>query len=119
VSDGIVTSISTGVYQLYKRYVHAPSTRFKTRKITRPLLAGFILRAAGVVQNPSTYSLDVTTGRLTIVANPNAATLTWTGKFYVPVHFMDDSIDWSLAVNGAAEMRYVSGPSVVLQEVRE
>jgi len=119
VSDGIVTSISTGVYQLHKRYVHEPSTRFKTRKITRPFLAGFTLLSGGALLDPSAYALDVTTGRLTIVANPLASALTWTGKFYVPVHFMDDTIDWSLVVNGAAEMRYVAGPSVVLQEVRE
>lgn len=45
--------------------------------------------------------------------------LTWSGRFYVPVHFMADEIDWDLVVAGTAEARFVAGPSVVLMEVRE
>lgn len=119
VTDGVATTVSTGIFQLYKRYLHSPSTRFKTRKITRPRASGFIIRVAGVTLTPAEYALDVTTGRLTIVSNPAASTLTWTGRFDVPVHFMDDTIDWDMVVNGAAENRYVAGPSVVLREIRE
>lgn len=45
--------------------------------------------------------------------------LTWTGSFYVPVHFENDQIDWELVVAGAADSRYLAGPSVLLTEVRE
>lgn len=46
-------------------------------------------------------------------------TLTWTGGFYIPVHFLNDDIDWEILASGAAESRIIAGPSVVLQEVRE
>jgi hypothetical protein len=46
-------------------------------------------------------------------------TLTWRGEFYVPVHFMEDEIDWDLARPGDMEDRLIAGPSVVLQEIRE
>jgi hypothetical protein len=35
------------------------------------------------------------------------------------VHFLDDFIDWDLVVPGAADARFLAGPSVVLQEIRE
>lgn len=45
--------------------------------------------------------------------------LTWSGSFYVPVHFAGDDIDWSLAAGGPAESRLIVGNSITLQEVRE
>jgi uncharacterized protein (TIGR02217 family) len=119
VSDGVATAISAGVFQLHKRYLHSPSTRFKTRKITRPRASGFVIRVGAVTLTSAEYALDVTTGRVTIVSNPAASSLSWTGRFDVPVHFMDDTIDWDMVVTGAAQTRYVAGPSVVLREVRE
>jgi uncharacterized protein (TIGR02217 family) len=46
-------------------------------------------------------------------------TLTWAGSFYIPVHFANDDIDWEMLVAGDYAGRIVSGPSVVLQEIRE
>lgn len=46
-------------------------------------------------------------------------TLTWTGSFYVPVHFQDDVIDWDMAAGGSLDNRLLAGPSVNLMEVRE
>jgi uncharacterized protein (TIGR02217 family) len=46
-------------------------------------------------------------------------TLTWSGNFYVPVHFANDEIDWELVKGGPADGRYLAGPSVTLLEVRE
>jgi hypothetical protein len=38
----------------------------------------------------------------------------------VPVHFMSDTIDWALvAPSQDPNARYLAGPSVVLQEIRE
>jgi uncharacterized protein (TIGR02217 family) len=119
-ADGVMTLVSTHVYQLHKRYVEPVSTRFKTRKITRPRLSGLVVKVSGVTLDPASYTLDPTTGRITIPGStPAASTLTWTGLFYLPVHFMDDSIDWTLVVAGVQEQRYLSGPSVMLQEIRE
>ena len=46
-------------------------------------------------------------------------TLTWSGEFFVPVHFMEDEIGWDLARPGDMQDRLIAGPSVVLQEIRE
>lgn len=119
VADGVMTQVGAGVYQLHKRYLHAASLRFKTRKITRPQAAGFIPTVASVPLAPGSYTLDVVTGRITIPSAPVVGTLAWSGSFYVPVHFMDDVIDWDLVLSGPAEQRLVAGPSVVLQEIRE
>lgn len=115
--SGVVTAISSTVFQMHNRYTNTVSARYKDRIITRPRLTDLVVEISGT---PTTsYTLDVTTGRLTIAAAPSAATVTWTGKFYVPVHFMEDSIDWDLLAGGVSEQRLLAGPSVVLMEVRE
>ena len=102
---------------MHKRYTEPVSARTKDRSITRPQALGLVVSISGT---PTlSYTLDATTGRLTIPAAPAAATVTWTGKFYVPVHFMADSIDWDLLAGGSSEKRLLAGPSVVLSEVRE
>jgi uncharacterized protein (TIGR02217 family) len=45
--------------------------------------------------------------------------LTWTGKFYVPVHFANDDIDWEVFRSGGFDSRIIAGQNVVLQEIRE
>ena len=74
--------------------------------------------ATSFVISTSTSGLTATGG--TGFKYPQSSeALTWSGLFYVPVHFMNDSIDWDLVVPGAQDMRFVAGPSVVLEEVRE
>lgn len=69
--------------------------------------------------NANTTGLTVTaTGTAKRFPQPNQ-TLTWSGDFYVPVHFANDEIDWEVLVGGPYDNRVVAGPSVVLQEVRE
>jgi uncharacterized protein (TIGR02217 family) len=72
------------------------------------------------------YTLSVNTTGKTITAAGTGykypqptETLTWTGGFYVPVHFATDEIDWTLELAGPAAQRLLAGPSVLLQEVRE
>lgn len=72
------------------------------------------------------YTLGtVTTGKTITAAGQGVQlpqptdTLTWSGGFYVPVHFVNDEIDWQLDSGGAYDTRLLSGPSVVVQEVRE
>lgn len=120
-TTGRATLISGGAhtYQLVKRYTAAGSTRTKDRVIRRPRAAGFVLKVSGVVVSGASYTLDATTGIVTIPAGPTAANITWSGIFYVPVHFENDVIDWDLLVAGAADARFMSGPSVMLTEVKE
>ena len=118
--NGVMTQLGANTYQLHKRYIDAGSSRFKNRKITRPNPVGFVPRLHGVVMAPADYLLDDQAGIFTVTGAPVAASaLTWTGRFFVPVHFMDDSIDWTLVSSGAHDSRFLAGPSVMLQEVRE
>lgn len=124
VSSGVVSLVSGATYQLEKLYTHAGSARTSRRNITRPRLAGLVVNVSGVpidgTGSPSGYDLDVDTGIITIHSAPAAANVTWTGVFYVPVHFMNDAIDWTLMRPGSDEdNRLFAGPSVVLQEIRE
>lgn len=116
-SGGVVTELTPTTFQMWKRYTHAGSSRTKDRKITRPRASGLGVMVSGV---PVAYTLDANTGILTIASAPAAASVTWTGSFYVPVHFMSDTIDWTLvAPSSDPDARYLAGANVVLQEIRE
>jgi uncharacterized protein (TIGR02217 family) len=113
--QGVVQALTSTTFQLYKRYLHAASARYKDRKITRIDADTFAL-GGGL-----TGTLDENTGVVTIPSAPSAAAVSWTaGRYYVPVHFMDDSIEWEIVGSGqTAQARYVAGTNILLQEVRE
>lgn len=119
IAAGVMAQVTGTEYQLYKRYACAGSTRTKDRIITRPRSSGFAVKVSGTTLSPASYTLNPTTGRITIPSAPAAAALAWSGSFYVPVHFMSDEIDWDMVAAGAADTRLLAGPSVVLMEVRE
>jgi uncharacterized protein (TIGR02217 family) len=102
-------------YQLVRRYIDPKSGRYSDRPITRPQLSSFTLTSSGTPA--AGYTLDATTGRITGIGDP--ATLQWTGRFYTPVHFQADDLDWDLIAPGGYDQRFVAGPSVILEEVRE
>ena len=108
---------SPAYYQLQRRYVEPKSGRYSDRPITRPHAASFRLFNADNSPFTGTYSLDAATGR--IAASVDPSTLIWEGRFYVPVHFQSDTLDWDLVVAGGYDQRFVAGPSVILDEVRE
>lgn len=72
------------------------------------------------------YTLATDTATKTITAagsgykypQPTEA-LAWSGIFYVPVHFAEDTLDFDIIRGGPADTRYVAGPRIVLNEVRE
>lgn len=80
-----------------------------------------------VVASKGLTSITLSVDTAGMVANAGTAykypqtteTLTWSGKFYLPVHFMDDSIDWELVRPGDYDDRLFAGPSVSLIEIRE
>lgn len=115
-ANGRMELVGGSIYQLHKRY--SVASRTEDRKITRPKASGFVPYYDGVAIE--TYTLDVDTGRITLAAPvADASLLSWSGRFYVPVHFLDDFLDWNLAAPGSVEQRFVAGPSTILQEVRE
>lgn len=102
-------------YQLMRRYVDPKSGRYSDRPITRPQLSSLVLATNG--GTPATgFTVSALTGRVT-GGDPTA--LTWSGRFYTPVHFQADDLDWDLVVAGGYDQRFVAGPSVVLSEIRE
>ena len=120
ITEGVATSLTSTTFQLYKTYTSAGSTRTKTRKITRPIAVGFDIKVSGVSLTVTTqYTLNTATGVVTIASAPAAANVTWSGSFYVPVHFASDEIDWELVRSGPADTRLMAGPSVTVLEVAE
>jgi uncharacterized protein (TIGR02217 family) len=120
VANGVLVSLGSNKYQLYKRYTEQVSGITKDRKITRPRADGFSLRNATGTISSSDYSLDTSKGVVTLLGSVSTDLLRWSGKFFVPVHFQSDTIDWTLMAPGVdPDSRFLAGPSVVLQEVRE
>lgn len=107
-------------YSLIKRYVVTGTSRFKDRFITRPQTVTQILLNDTPLSGAE-YTLDTTTGVVTLIGLTLEVTdtLEWSGTFYVPVHFVDDSIDWDLVLSGDFEDRLIAGPNVAFEEIRE
>lgn len=78
-------------------------------------------------RNTTTFTLTISVNTTGLTATAGTAakypqateTLTWTGGFYVPVHFASDDLDWDILRSGPADTRIIAGPSVTLMEVRE
>jgi uncharacterized protein (TIGR02217 family) len=120
ITEGVATAKTSTTFQLWKTYTSAGSTRTKLRKITRPIAAGFDIKVSGVsLTVTSQYTLNTVTGVVTIASAPATGNITWSGSFYVPVHFSSDEIDWELVRSGPADTRLMAGPSVTVLEVAE
>jgi uncharacterized protein (TIGR02217 family) len=104
-------------YQLQRRYIEPKSLRYSDRPITRPHAGSFKLFNANGSPFAGSYTLDPLTGRITASVDPS--TLQWSGRFYVPVQFQSDTLDWELVIAGGYDQRFLLGPSVMLDEVRE
>jgi uncharacterized protein (TIGR02217 family) len=112
-SEGVVLQVGDD-WILHKRYAVAGQSR--DRKITRPR-GTILLYIDGV---PASGTVDPDTGVVTWDTDPEEGEVaTWSGEFYVPVHFADDMIDWEIVASGDVEDRLVAGPTCVLVEVRE
>lgn len=116
-AHGVVVGLTSTTFQLHQRKVHAGSSRYHDRKLTRPLAATVAMFVDGA---PTAFTLDATTGIATIAGGIAASRITWSGRFYVPVHFQSDVIDWELVAGHAdPDARYLAGPSVVFEEILE
>lgn len=119
-TDWPVTLISGTNYQAIKRYTWTGSAQTRERAIRRLRVSTFVLKINGVVQTlTADYTFNEQTGVISIPSAPAASTVTWSGVFYVPVHFERDDIEWELVVAGPADARRISGQSIVLTEVHE
>lgn len=114
-TDGIVKKVGATWY-LHKRY--AVGADYRDRRISRPR-SGVVVQVDGIT---TAATVSTTTGSVTFAPEDEpggGAVVTWAGKFYVPVHFADDQIDWELVRSGEFGTRMVAGPTVLLNEVRE
>lgn len=75
--------------------------------------------ATSLTISTSTAGLAVTAAGTAYKYPQPAEALAWSGSFYVPVHFVNDEIDWQMDRAGPYDTRLLSGPQVVVQEVRE
>jgi len=119
LTESIVTLIDapSHTYQIHKRYTSIGSAQYRDRTIRHVQASSFILAINGT---PTlSYTLAENTGVVTIASDPVASTVTWSGLFYVPVHFASDDIDWDLVVAGPPNSRQIAGSSILLEEVRE
>jgi hypothetical protein len=74
--------------------------------------------ATSLTISTNTSGLTASAGTAFKYPQPNES-LMWSGSFYVPVHFMNDELDWDLIRPGPYDTRLLAGPSVILEEVRE
>jgi uncharacterized protein (TIGR02217 family) len=101
---------TTTVFQLVKTYVSGPSSW--TRTIKKPVDGTVVVALAGVTQS-SGVSIDSTTGLVTFVTAPAAATAITAGfEFDTPVRFDADSLSINLSDFQAGEI-----PSIPIVEV--
>lgn len=75
--------------------------------------------ATSITISTATTGLAVTAPGTALRYPQATEALTWSGSFYVPVHFANDEIDWEMVRTGPRDTRLMAGPSVTLQEVRE
>jgi uncharacterized protein (TIGR02217 family) len=86
------------IFQTVKTYTSGVSY---TRKITRIVAGTFQLYKAGILVDPSLYSVNVDTGVITFTAAPSAGTLTASYEFDIPVRFDDDKLDIEMETDDA------------------
>lgn len=104
------------VFRLVKPYVSG-SVSFD-RIITHPVVATVSLKANGVAIDPSTYDVE-SFGIIRFhpgQAPANAAVLTWTGEFDVPVRFDIDEFNITLGALAAGEIMNNALPIIELRE---
>lgn len=65
---------------------------------------------------PVAFTLDYTTGLITLTAATSGGVVTWSGEFDVPVRFMHDTMDFVAGVNRASGMYAATGAELI--EVR-
>lgn len=115
-SAGRMSLVSGSTYQLQKR--HQVASWSHDRKITRPIADSFAPYYDGA--EIVSYTLDDETGQVTLDAPvADASLLSWEGDFYVPVHFINDYIEWEIVRGGPTDSMMARGPSAMLQEIRE
>lgn len=96
VADGRATAITSTTFQLVKRYTSGSDS--VDRLIRKPVAATVAVFVSG---SPATFTLDGTTGIVTIAAAPAAGNITWSGEFDVPMRFDTDRLEGRIVARNA------------------
>jgi len=114
-TQGVATNITGATWQLQKKYTVA--SRSHLRNIKRPKNTTVAVWFDG---SPATagvdYSIDYTTGVLTVLVGSPAA-ITWTGEFFVPCRFADKQLRSDLLQLRADGSGRVDVPDVLMIEL--
>lgn len=83
-TDQPLVQVSGSVYQLTKRY--QAGSQYRDRSIRKPVESTILIADSGTLKTAGVhYTLDDTTGLVTLLYSPVA--LTWGGEFHIPVRF--------------------------------
>lgn len=105
--EGVVTALGGGLFQMGRRYSAGALTR--DRVIKKPVAATVVIAGGG------SYTLDATTGVITVVSGANPTG--WAGEFDVPVIFGSDEMDVR-AFSFGSDGILISWPDIEVEEVR-
>lgn len=108
--EGILTSLGGGTFQLVKQYSNSAGS--ENRTITLPVNA-VIKQGVNTLSSGVHYTLNLTTGVVTLIGSPTAAPDSWTGQFDVPVRFDTDVL--RLVIE---ELEYFKSQNIPIVEVR-
>jgi uncharacterized protein (TIGR02217 family) len=119
ITEGVFQALGADVYQLVKRYTSgAQSYDRKIYKPVSPLTS--VLTGAGMPMISGThYTLDTTTGRLTVIGSPTFVPSTWAGEFRVPVRYDTDYLGMQALAKDSSGAIISSAPGLKLVEIRE
>lgn len=84
---GVVRMLTSTTFQLFKRYSSGAQTF--DRKIRKPVAGTLNVQVSGA---PVTFTVDTTTGIITIASAPSASAVTVSGEFDVPMRFDVDRL---------------------------
>ena len=113
-ASGVVSGITATTFQLVKRYSAGAQTL--DRPIRKPVSGSMEVRVSGAPLAVNLWTLNYTTGVLTIASAPAAATVTWVGSFDVPARFDIDYLPASTVARGT-EGLIVQCQSISIVEV--
>ena len=95
LTEGVLTSLGGGTYQLAKRYTNAAGS--EDRNITLPVNGTVVVKQGAVtLVSGGDYSINYATGVLTVIGSPMPAPTAWSGEFDVPARFDTDRMQASI-----------------------
>jgi len=93
-ASGSNTYSGSGTMQMFKRYTNGVTT--SSRKITKPVTGTITVYANGTLLTSGTdYTLDYTSGVLTILTSQTGHVMTWRGQFDVHARFDVDEMKFT------------------------